>query len=128
MNAANRSIQLAVVIFIAGCGAQAAAPPVVDPSPSASQLAAYAAAEPLLQQHCLICHGDKPVMPGYRVAPAGVVLETPEQFARFAPRVVAVVELRQMPPLDMTSMSAQDRADLVAIIRAEQATDPQDRR
>ena len=118
----HRTLGLAVALLIAGCGAnegpQSTANVVHVPA-SAAEVAAYGNAQPLLQQHCLICHTEKPAMPGYRTAPAGVVLESAEELRRFAPRVLAVVELQQMPPLNITAMLDDDRNKLIAVIRTQ---------
>ena len=79
--------------------------------------AAYAKAQPILQTHCLSCHSSKPAWPGYRVAPAGVLLETPEQLRQFAPRVLALVTNGAMPVNNLSHMSDTERAELTAIIR-----------
>ena len=115
------------LVLLAGCGANEEAPStatVARPPASAAEVVAYGNAHALLQQHCLICHSDKPAMPGYTIAPAGVALETPEQLGRFAPRVLAVVELQMMPPLNMTSMTDADRGKLAAVIRMQWAAQP----
>ena len=120
---AKMLLAFAVVLLI-GCGANEEAPStatVAHPPASAAEVAAYGDAHALLQQHCLICHSEKPAMPGYAIAPAGVALETPEQLGRFAPRVLAVVELQMMPPLNMTSMTDADRHTLAAVIRTQWA-------
>ena len=118
----TRTFVLAVAFSLVGCESKEGGSntTVAAPQPaSAAEVAAYESAKPLLQQNCLICHSTKPAMPGYRVAPAGVVLETPEQLRRFAPRVLAMVELQQMPPLNMTSMSSDDRRRLAATVRTQ---------
>ena len=65
-----------------------------------------------------MCHSEKPWLTVYTTAPAGVVLETPAQLRRLAPRVLAVVSVtEQMPPLNMTGMSAAERTQLAELIR-----------
>ena len=86
---------------------------------SAAETAAYAKLQPLLARNCLMCHSEKPPMSQYRVAPAGVLLETPEQLRAFAPRVLAAVDTTHiMPPQNLTAMNDDDRKQLAAAIQA----------
>ena len=99
--------------------AVAATQDVVAVAPaSAAETAAYAELQPLLQRNCLMCHAEKPPLPAYRVAPVGVVLETPEQMRRFAPRVLAVVDtVHLMPPAKLIALSDEERKQFAATVR-----------
>ena len=86
---------------------------------SAAETAAYAKLQPLLTRNCLMCHSAKPPMSQYHAAPAGVLLETPEQLRSFAPRVLAAVDTTHiMPPQNLTAMTDDDRKQLAAAIQA----------
>ncbi len=92
---------------------------LTPPAPaSVAEAAAYAKLRPMLQRNCLMCHAQQPLIPAYRVAPVGVVLETPEQLRALAPRILAVVQTtRQMPPEKYISMSDEDSNLLAATLR-----------
>ena len=86
---------------------------------SAQEQAAYAELQPVLQQRCVLCHSSQPAIPAYPNAPAGVVLETPEQLRQFAPRVRAVTATtHSMPPDNLTAMTDAERQQLDQILRA----------
>lgn len=130
-NARSCLVCMALAVLAAGCSPKQdaaqtspvattpAAPVEIPGTPvaSAAETAAYAKLQPLLQRNCLMCHSAKPILPAYRVAPVGVVLETPEQMRALAPRVLAVVvTTHQMPPQNLIAMSDEDRQLLAAAI------------
>lgn len=122
---------LGVAILTAACSVEQAAvrPPAVaiaqpqaefaPPAPaSVEEAAAYAKLQPMLQRNCLMCHAQRPLISAYRVAPVGVVLETPEQLRALAPRILAVVQTtRQMPPQKFILIRDGDRNLLAATLR-----------
>ena len=68
---------------------------------------------------CSMCHAREPVWPGIRWAPKGVLLETKSDIARHA-KVIALQAgySRAMPPPNAFEMAREDRAALVAWVRA----------
>ena len=110
----SRHLVLSVLVTAAGLPAACA----TDAATASKDAAAYAQAKPLLERHCLMCHSEKPWLTVYTTAPAGVVLETPAQLRRLAPRVLTVVSVtEQMPPMNMTGMSAAERTQIAELIR-----------
>ena len=69
--------------------------------------------------NCAMCHAREPVWPGILWAPKGVHLETEADVARHA-RVIALQAgyAHAMPPPNAVEMAAEDRAALVAWVRA----------
>ena len=107
---------LVLLVSIAVIGSPAAR--ATESATASREAAAYAQAKPLLERHCLMCHSAKPSMTVYQTAPAGVVLETPEQLRRLAPRILVVVSVtEQMPPMNMTGMNAAERTQIAELIR-----------
>ena len=96
---------LAAVAATAGF-AQAQAPP-----PSDAEMLA------LMKAHCVQCHAAEPTHEAFAKAPAGVLLETIEQVARNAPRIMAqVVVNRAMPLGNQTGMTEEERGRIAAWI------------
>jgi uncharacterized membrane protein len=90
----------------------------VDASAEEGSAVAYSKVQTLLQRHCLMCHSATPAVPAYQYPPAGVALETPQQLARFAPRVMALTVLTQaMPPGNLTAMTDEERDALGEVLR-----------
>jgi uncharacterized membrane protein len=66
-----------------------------------------------------MCHAAAPTHVGITAPPAGVMLDTPENIVRFAPRVYDMaVATPTMPLGNETGMTDADRARLGAWIKA----------
>jgi len=66
--------------------------------------------QPLIEQHCVNCHADKPSFTGFYAPPLGVVLETPEQIGSQAERIYQTVVVgRTMPLANMSGMTPKER-------------------
>jgi uncharacterized membrane protein len=71
----------------------------------------------LMKAHCVQCHAAEPTHEAFAKAPAGVLLETIEQVARNAPRIMTqVVVNRAMPLGNQTSMTEEERDRVAAWI------------
>jgi uncharacterized membrane protein len=83
------------------------------PRGSASATAApvsFARVEPIFAQRCAVCHAAHPTQPGFPIAPAGVLLDTPAHIAANAPRVrEQAVTTRAMPLGNITHMTDTER-------------------
>ena len=123
MNACGRNQQFAKLLLAAallsGLPAIAHSQEGAATPSSAQEQAAYAELQPVLQQRCVICHSSKPAIPAYPHAPAGVMLETPEQLRQFAPRVRAVTSsTHSMPPDNLTGITDAEREQLDKVLSA----------
>ncbi len=83
------------------------------------EVAEYGDAESIVLSRCSMCHAREPVWDGLRWAPKGVHLETASDIARHA-EVVALQAgySHAMPPGNLTYMTDEERAALVAWVRA----------
>jgi len=69
--------------------------------------------ENIMQLRCVSCHSATPTDDIFKVAPAGVVLDTTQQIKQWAPRIKArVVDAKDMPLLNKTNMTDVERAQL----------------
>ena len=68
----------------------------------------------MIEQRCAPCHAQTPTQPGFSSPPAGVVLETPEQIAARADDIRRVVSSKAMPLGNLTGMTSEERALVVA--------------
>jgi uncharacterized membrane protein len=67
----------------------------------------------VVSTRCAMCHAPEPVYQGIGEAPKGVLLDTPEHIAAFAPAIRAqAVMTHAMPPNNVTEMTAEERAVL----------------
>ncbi|MBK8255213.1 MAG: urate hydroxylase PuuD [Polyangiaceae bacterium] len=77
----------------------------------------FATAQTIVQTRCVTCHSEKPTNPSFAAAPSGVMLDTPERIAAYAPRIfVRSVETKTMPLGNMTFITDVERKLLGAWI------------
>lgn len=68
----------------------------------------------IVELRCVNCHAKVPTFPGFRAAPLGVELDSPQKLMRHAERVYQTVAVtRAMPLANMTKMT-EDERQLVA--------------
>jgi uncharacterized membrane protein len=101
-----------------GCAAAIAAiavwlrPHTASPAPGSAAVP-FAAAHRIVQQRCVPCHSQHPTQPGFTTAPAGVVLDTPEQIHALAPQIQSVAVASTLMPLGNATKMTQDERDLL---------------
>ena len=72
----------------------------------------------VVARRCAACHSATPTMAGFAAAPAGVLLDTPDQIHLLAPRIQAVAVAAQTMPLgNVTGMTPEERELLGRWIR-----------
>ncbi|MGV6839026.1 MAG: urate hydroxylase PuuD [Planktomarina sp.] len=75
----------------------------------------FEAAHDIMQTRCVMCHMTEPAWEGLAFAPKGVLLETPEDTARYAKAIYVQSGLSHaMPPANLTDMEDDERAQIVA--------------
>ncbi|HEV7456354.1 MAG TPA: urate hydroxylase PuuD [Roseococcus sp.] len=72
----------------------------------------------LVASHCAQCHAARPTFEGIAAAPKGVMLETPQQMRRWAAAMRQQVQSEAMPPGNLTDMTTEQRAQIIAWIAA----------
>jgi uncharacterized membrane protein len=92
-----------------------------NPSPTAQRFMAaenFAAVSETVQSYCSMCHAAQPVWEGIHWAPKDVMLDTPERIAEHAREIyLQSGASHAMPPGNITGLSQQDRAAIVAWYR-----------
>ncbi len=71
---------------------------------------------PVVAQRCAACHAQTPSQPGFSSPPAGLVLETPGQISARAEDIKRVVSSKAMPLGNITGMTSEERALVIAWI------------
>jgi uncharacterized membrane protein len=83
--------------------------------PAADPAAQFARVKAIVDARCVACHSATPTQPGFATAPAGVLLDTPEQVRQRAAQIhKRAVELKDMPIANLTNMTDAERAELGA--------------
>jgi len=75
---------------------------------------AFSRVAPVVAARCAPCHAQSPSQPGFSSPPAGIVLETPGQIAAHADEIKSVVAAKAMPLGNLTGMTSEERALVVA--------------
>lgn len=86
----------------------------VSAAPAAEQPAAashdFAKVENVIQERCTVCHSAKPTSTMFSTAPAGFMLDTPEQIKAQVAKIHAQAVASQVMPLgNMTQMTQEER-------------------
>jgi uncharacterized membrane protein len=103
---AGSAILVAVAVLLAP------ARPVAAPTAQAPQ---FAQVERIVIERCAGCHADKPTYAGFATAPAGVLLQTPQQIRAQAQKIwQQTVQTRAMPIGNLTQITDEERAVLDA--------------
>lgn len=78
----------------------------------------FAEVRVVVARRCAPCHSSAPTYPGVAAAPAGVMLDTPEQIRARAPRIAERAVTQQTMPLgNVTGITAEERALLGRWVR-----------
>ncbi|QUJ68578.1 urate hydroxylase PuuD [Photobacterium sp. GJ3] len=78
--------------------------------PAAAQGVSFAQVNDVIQERCTVCHSAQPTHAAFTTAPAGVILDTPEEIKVNAPRIVAQsVQTKVMPLGNLTQMTDDER-------------------
>ncbi|NVD99236.1 urate hydroxylase PuuD [Massilia sp. BJB1822] len=102
------ALLLAVAVAIAP-SRPAAVAAAADPEAQFRQVKA------IIDQRCVSCHSAHPTQAGFATAPAGMVLDTPQQVRQHAMQIhKQAVELKAMPIGNLTNMTEPERAQLAA--------------
>jgi uncharacterized membrane protein/cytochrome c551/c552 len=121
MNFRGRTHPVVFVGTLAAVGAVVAmtAPKAlaIDPAYAQGPKISFATAQTIVQTRCVTCHSETPTNPSFASPPAGVMLDTPERIAAYAPRIfVRAVQTKTMPLGNLTFITEDERRLLGAWI------------
>ena len=95
---------------------------LAPPAPAANAAAnapGFDQVAPVIAARCANCHAAQPTFAGFAAAPAGVMLQTPEQIRAHAAKIAQQsVHTQVMPPANLTGMTTQERELVGAWIAA----------
>ena len=72
--------------------------------------------ESIFQARCAPCHAGAPTQPGFLTAPKGIELDTPDRIVDNATRTQPLLVTHTMPPGNLTGMTEEERALVLAWI------------
>jgi uncharacterized membrane protein len=113
--AAPEFLLIGALLFLGvAAGATAALAPMRTTAPPS-----FAEANAILRRHCVMCHSASPTHAGFSAPPGGVVFDSPEHIAGYAPRIWTMAVMSETMPLgNETGMTPAERAKLGAWIKA----------
>jgi uncharacterized membrane protein len=104
-------LALLLLVYLTARPGGVVAPRTSAPSRATAPAPAVAEVRAVIVQRCAVCHSETPSMPGITAAPNGVKLDTPQQIKALAALIkVRAVDLRTMPPGNITHITDQERA------------------
>ncbi|MEO3474176.1 urate hydroxylase PuuD [Roseomonas sp. CAU 1739] len=108
-------------VWLPAAGAAVVALLVVTGAPdrgSAGDAPPFAEVQTIVASRCVACHAARPTMEGFAAPPKGVMMETPAQIRRWAAALRQQVQTEAMPPGNMTEITPEERAKLLAWVAA----------
>ena len=80
------------------------------PKKTDSMPVSFSEVQPIIQKRCLSCHSSNPTDDIQKIAPNGVLLETPEEIAKMSDRILfRVVQTKTMPQGNKTGITDEER-------------------
>ena len=67
----------------------------------------------MIHERCTVCHSANPTSPMFSAAPAGLMLDTPEQMKAQAAKIHAQTVATQIMPLGNITQMTQEERDLI---------------
>jgi uncharacterized membrane protein len=116
-SAAVRALPAAIGLALLAGVILALAPPLPaggGAAAASAQVANLVRIRTIIGQRCAPCHAQSPTEPGFNAPPNGVLLETPDQVLAQAGRVREQVWMQNMPLGNLSGMTAEERALLLA--------------
>ena len=68
----------------------------------------------IVHTRCSTCHAAQPTQQGFAAPPAGIILQTPENIKTHKAKIVTAVQTGYMPLGNITQLTDEERAQLVA--------------
>lgn len=85
---------------------------------AAAEAPPFAEVQAIVAARCASCHAARPTDEAFAAPPKGVMLETPQQIRRWAAALRPQVQTEAMPPGNLTEITPEERARLVAWVAA----------
>lgn len=89
-----------------------AAEPAGDAAPQPAS-GDFAKVQSVIQERCTVCHSAQPSSPMFSAAPAGLMLDTPQQIQQHAAKIHAQSVATQIMPLGNITQMTQEERDLI---------------
>ncbi len=98
---------IVIAVFLLLAVGIALAPKSAD---KAASVVTFDKVKTVIEQRCVSCHAAEPTQLGFNQPPKGIVLQTPDQIALHAAKIVETTTSRYMPIGNLTQMTDAERA------------------
>jgi uncharacterized membrane protein len=88
--------------------------PARGPQLAGGDAPTFAEVQAITAARCAACHAARPTHEAFSAPPKGVMLETPQQLRRWAQSMRQQVSTEAMPPGNLTEITPEERAKLLA--------------
>ena len=92
--------------------------PARGPQMAGGEVPRFEEVQAIAASRCASCHAARPTDEAFSAPPKGVMLETPQQLRRWAQSMRQQVATEAMPPGNLTEITPEERAKLLAWVAA----------
>ncbi|MGG5822287.1 urate hydroxylase PuuD [Falsiroseomonas sp. HW251] len=92
--------------------------PAPGPQLAGIDVPSFTEVQAIAASRCASCHAARPTFDGIAAAPKGVMLDTPQNLRRWAQSMRQQIATEAMPPGNLTEITPEERAKLLAWIAA----------
>ncbi len=104
------ALPAAAAVLLLGLAA-ALAPRSTGEAAASTERIPYARVQPIIAERCAVCHAERPTFAGFREAPGGVMLDTPERVKAASQKIhQQTIATHAMPIGNLTHMTPEERA------------------
>lgn len=99
-----------ILLLVAAFWMAAPQPHAIPAASGEGGTGASARVQAIVSRRCVQCHSTRPTMAGFVAAPAGILLDSPDEVRRHAARIRQTVGNGYMPLGNLTQMTPDERA------------------
>lgn len=110
---AAQASQPAVVVAQAEHASEATQAETQSETPAAAGNPDFTKVNGVIQERCAVCHSATPSSPMFSAAPAGLILDTPQQIQQQAAKIQAQAVASQVMPLGNITQMTQEERNLI---------------
>jgi uncharacterized membrane protein len=108
---------LGVLMLVGVAVALTPTPPSEAAVATGNPAAAFARVQAIIHLRCVNCHAAVPTQLGFNEAPKGIALESPDSIVTHATQIQQQIASRAMPVGNLTAMTEEERAEVLAWIQ-----------
>jgi uncharacterized membrane protein len=112
---ASQASQPAATVAMVEQASEATQAPAQTETPAAAGNPDFTKVNSVIQERCSVCHSATPSSPMFSAAPAGLMLDTPQQIQQQAAKIQAQAVASQVMPLGNITQMTQEERNLIGV-------------